>query len=167
MNPIIVLLILLLVGGFAILLAVANRDPKDYDERQRIVHGKAYMASFWVFTLVTLVIAVVQTFMEIQWLGTLSVLVCGLIPAMTVHAIVCIHGDAYEKRGVKQRTTALCMALLILTYGIIVLIDDKPLYLNGELTSGGIYLMAAIAYVIILAAYGIRWLRSRKSEDSE
>ena len=49
MNPIIVLLILLLVGGFAILLAVANRDPKDYDERQRIVHGKAYTAAFWVF----------------------------------------------------------------------------------------------------------------------
>lgn len=43
MSPFFLILILILLAGFAILLAIAGRDPKDYDERQRIVHGRAYM----------------------------------------------------------------------------------------------------------------------------
>jgi len=167
MSPMIVILLLVLVGGFALLLAFAGRDPKDYDERQRIVHGRAYMAAFWVFLLSTFGIAIAQMIAGTNWLGTLSILVVGMLLALTVHSVVCICGDAYEKRGVKQRTTAICMSLLILTYGVIVLIDDKPLYWDGELTSGGIYLIAGAAYVIILAAYGLKWLHSRRRGGEE
>ncbi len=159
--------VLVLVLAFGLLLVAAGRDPRDYDERQRQVHGKAYAVAFWSFACSTILFALVQMLVGAEWLNTLSVLMAGLILSITVFSVVCVAGDAYEKRGVKRFRAAGGVAMLILINGINVLVRGNPLYENGGFTSSGLYLMLAGSYVIVLASYVLKWLHSRRCGNRE
>ena len=156
------ILIILIVIAFAVVLAAAGRDKADYDERQRQVQLRAYRAAFWVFLAFVLGFGLIELFVG-EILETLSVALAGMILSLTLHALICICGDAYLKlKASRPRFLALTTLILLLYLCNVLFFQDGP-WLHGDQFSGrSIYLLTAGHFLVVDVAYFARYLYDRR-----
>ncbi len=162
------------LSGIAIVLIVflikrvTRGKDKDFDERQTAARGKAFQYAFFTTALGELFYVCLEAggivFADTS-IGPLLPVILGL----AVFAVTAVANDAYLSLRESPRS-AFLFPLIILA---INLLAGIPKLLNGEvfvdgiLTFGGLNLVMAALFAVLLAAVVIHWFRGRRGEGAE
>ena len=159
--------ILLVLLAAMILLAVADRNRCDYDERQRRVQGMAYKAAFFTQALVTVALSAAQEVCGHAWFNMLSLILVGLILSIGVFAVICVCGDAYA--AIHQRPGSIYLSFGLLIVAQLLPLTSQPLELmmQGKFTPTAMRLLVVAVLLVILIVYTAKRILERRQGAQE
>lgn len=132
----------------------------DYDERQILARGRAFMWGF--FTLMLCLMAYGFTDMLIEpWCDTLTGCVICICVSLLVFASICIRQDAFAGIGrnrKRNQTVLLVLTLVNLMFGVSHVIDGDLLR-EGLLCFRSVNLIVGVTTGLVLLVYWLHGLR--------
>lgn len=153
-----------------LLLFFAKKDVSrghEFDERQEIVRGKAFMYGFFIM-IVYYGIAALCTMCDIVIPLEMEVLLfVGIMIGILLFACYCVWKDAYFSLNEKKKT-------LIAAFGIIGLADiligiynllDSLIIENGKMNYRGLPFLCGAMMVVLLITVAVKTVCDRKNEE--
>lgn len=139
----------------------------EYDERQKMVRGKAYGAAFFTLMCYLPVNAAVNICWRPWTVSGIDSLI-GLFLSVAVFIVCAIRGDAYFSLQEKPRTfKMLCLVVIACQIPNIVMTavqDDDSFLTDGLLNSNCLSVACVIVFIVALVAL---LLHNRVREDGE
>ena len=138
----------------------------DYDERQILARGRAFMWGF--FTLMLCLMAYGFTDMLIEpWCDTLTGCIICICVSLLVFASICIRQDAFAGIGrnrKRNQTVLLVLTLANLFFGARNLMEGD-IVVDGLLTFRSVSLIVGATTGVVLLMYWLHGLRDRGAEE--
>lgn len=138
------------------------RGMNDYDERQILARGRAFMWGFFSLMICLMVYGLTDMLME-PWCDTLTGCIICICVSLLVFASICIRQDAFA--GIGQKRKRNLMVLLVLTlanllFGVTHIIDGDLLR-DGVLSFRSVSLIVGATTGIVLVVYYVHGLHER------
>ena len=138
----------------------------DYDERQILARGRAFMWGF--FTLMLCLMAYGFTDMLIEpWCDTLTGCIICICVSLLVFASICIRQDAFAGIGKNRKrnlTVLLVLTLANMFFGV-ENITGGDVVRDGLLTFRSVSLIVGATTGVVLLIYWLHGLRDRGEEE--
>ena len=131
-----------------------------YDERQKVAIGKAYRDGFWAMLAAGAVAFVLYELGIFEKYVDVMMVVAGFI-GLEVYIVGCIMRDAYIGLNDNAKRWTIVLAVIAVINGLVVAVN----IINHTGMDVWVNLVAGIFVVIALAAYFIRTLMTKRSED--
>lgn len=134
----------------------------DYDERQILARGRAFMWGFFSLMICLMVYGLTDMLME-PWCDTLTGCIICICVSLLVFASICIRQDAFAGIGQKRKrnlTVLLVLTLANLLFGVTHIIDGDLLR-DGVLSFRSVSLIVGITTGIVLVVYYVHGLHER------
>lgn len=138
------------------------RGMNDYDERQILARGRAFMWGFFSLMICLMVYGLTDMLME-PWCDTLTGCIICICVSLLVFASICIRQDAFAGIGQKRKrnlTVLLVLTLANLLFGVTHIIDGDLLR-DGVLSFRSVSLIVGITTGIVLVVYYVHGLHER------
>lgn len=134
----------------------------DYDERQVLARGRAFMWGFFSLMICLMVYGLADMLIE-PWCDTLTGCIICICVSLLVFAVICIRKDAFAGIGQKRKrnlTVLLVLTLANLLFGVSHIIDGDLLR-DGVLSFHSVSLIVGITTGIVLVVYYVHGLCGR------
>lgn len=134
----------------------------DYDERQILARGRAFMWGFFSLMICLMVYGLTDMLIE-PWCDTLTGCIICICVSLLVFAVICIRQDAFAGIGQKRKrnlTVLLVLTLANLLFGVSHIIDGDLLR-DGVLSFRSVSLIVGITTGIVLVVYFVHGLCGR------
>lgn len=134
----------------------------DYDERQILARGRAFMWGFFSLMICLMVYGLTDMLIE-PWCDTLTGCIICICVSLIVFAVICIRQDAFAGIGQNRKrnlTILLVITLANLLFGVSHIID-------GDLLRGGVLSFRSVSLIVgattglVLLVYWFHGLRDR------
>lgn len=138
------------------------REMNDYDERQILARGRAFMWGFFSLMICLMVYGLTDMLIE-PWCDTLTGCIICICVSLLVFAVICIRQDAFAGIGQKRKrnlTVLLVLTLANLLFGVSHIIDGDLLR-DGVLSFRSVSLIVGITTGIVLVVYFVHGLCGR------
>ena len=161
---------IVIIVALGVFLIVRKKcGPSKYDERQQLIRGNAYKASFWVLTAYLLLNGLLQVATGIEWADLMTSSFIGVCIAITVFVVLCIRNDAYFPVNVRPKfyvVLFLVFAGVDLALGLFNLsVSDSPLLTDGKLNYHIMSFVVAAMFLAVLAAILVRSVKAKKNGE--
>jgi len=134
--------------------------PPKYDERQMLVRGQAYRATFWVLVAYLCISGFFSLIAGTEWADGVTSPFIGVCLAITVFVVICIKKDAYFPVNQQPRFYIVLFGIIIpvnLATGIIRLVNESDsFFTNGALNYNVMPFIICVMFSVILATLIIR-----------
>lgn len=134
----------------------------DYDERQILARGRAFMWGFFSLMICLMVYGLTDMLIE-PWCDTLTGCIICICVSLIVFAVICIRQDAFAGIGQKRKrnlTVLLVLTAANLLFGVSHIIDGDLLR-NGVLSFRSVSLIVGATTGLVLLVYWFHGLRDR------
>ncbi len=134
----------------------------DYDERQILARGRAFMWGFFSLMICLMVYGLTDMLIE-PWCDTLTGCIICICVALIVFAVICIRQDAFAGIGQKRKrnlTVLLVLTAANLLFGVSHIIDGDLLR-DGVLSFRSVSLIVGATTGLVLLVYWFHGLRDR------
>lgn len=134
----------------------------DYDERQILARGRAFMWGFFSLMICLMVYGLTDMLIEL-WCDTLTGCIICICVSLIVFAVICIRQDAFAGIGQKRKrnlTVLLVLTAANLLFGVSHIIDGDLLR-DGLLSFRSVSLIVGATTGIVLLVYWLHGLRER------
>lgn len=134
----------------------------DYDERQILARGRAFMWGFFSLMICLMVYGLTDMLIE-PWCDTLTGCIICICVSLIVFAVICIRQDAFAGIGQKRKrnlTVLLVLTAANLLFGVSHIIDGDLLR-NGLLSFRSVSLIVGATTGLVLLVYWFHGLRDR------
>ena len=138
------------------------RKMNDYDERQILARGRAFMWGFFSLMICLMVYGLTDMLIE-PWCDTLTGCIICICVSLIVFAVICIRQDAFAGIGQKRKrnlTVLLVLTAANLLFGVSHIIDGDLLR-NGVLSFRSVSLIVGATTGLVLLVYWFHGLRDR------
>lgn len=138
------------------------RKMNDYDERQILARGRAFMWGFFSLMICLMVYGLTDMLIE-PWCDTLTGCIICICVSLIVFAVICIRQDAFAGIGQKRKrnlTVLLVLTAANLLFGVSHIIDGDLLR-NGLLSFRSVSLIVGATTGLVLLVYWFHGLRDR------
>ena len=143
---------------------VFNRD--EYDERQVLARGRAFMWGFFTLMICLMVYGMLDMLID-RWCDTLTGCIICICAALLVFASICIKQDAFAGIGRNRKrnlTVLLVLTLANLFFGARNLMEGD-IVVDGLLTFRSVSLIVGAMTGVVLLMYWLHGLRDRGAEE--
>ena len=147
-----------------VLYMVFNRD--EYDERQVLARGRAFMWGFFTLMICLMVYGMLDMLID-RWCDTLTGCIICICAALLVFASICIKQDAFAGIGRNRKrnlTVLLVLTLANLFFGARSLMEGDVV-VDGLLTFRSVSLIVGAMMGVVLLMYWLHGLRDRGAEE--
>ena len=147
-----------------VLYMVFNRD--EYDERQVLARGRAFMWGFFTLMICLMVYGMLDMLID-RWCDTLTGCIICICAALLVFASICIKQDAFAGIGrnrKRNQTVLLVLTLANLFFGARSLMEGDVV-VDGLLTFRSVSLIVGAMMGVVLLMYWLHGLRDRGAEE--
>ena len=162
---------ILAIGIFVVAVAVGiltariKKAAYDYDERQLMAQGRAYMWGFFTIFTYTVLYPLVTMVAGRELMETDVALFLGIELGLAVFSVYCIWKDAYfDVHSTRTLTGVVLVTLTQGAFGIPAALDGN-LVVDGKLSFSALHLSIFILCLIILGNYGLKKALTRREED--
>lgn len=134
----------------------------DYDERQILARGRAFMWGFFSLMICLMVYGLTDMLIE-PWCDTLTGCIICICVSLIVFAVICIRQDAFAGIGQKRKrnlTVLLVLTTANLLFGVSHIIDGDLLR-DGLLSFRSVSLIVGATTGLVLLVYWFHGLRDR------
>ncbi len=134
----------------------------DYDERQILARGRAFMWGFFSLMICLMVYGLTDMLIE-PWCDTLTGCIICICVSLIVFAVICIRQDAFAGIGQKRKrnlTVLLVLTAANLLFGVSHIIDGDLLR-DGLLSFRSVSLIVGATTGLVLLVYWFHGLRDR------
>ena len=134
----------------------------DYDERQILARGRAFMWGFFSLMICLMVYGLTDMLIE-RWCDTLTGCIICICVSLIVFAVICIRQDAFAGIGQKRKrnlTVLLVLTAANLLFGVSHIIDGDLLR-DGLLSFRSVSLIVGATTGLVLLVYWFHGLRDR------
>lgn len=134
----------------------------DYDERQILARGRAFMWGFFSLMICLMVYGLTDMLIE-PWCDTLTGCIICICVSLIVFAVICIRQDAFAGIGQKRKrnlTVLLVLTAANLFFGVSHIIDGDLLR-DGLLSFRSVSLIVGATTGLVLLVYWFHGLRDR------
>lgn len=134
----------------------------DYDERQILARGRAFMWGFFSLMICLMVYGLTDMLIE-RWCDTLTGCIICICVSLIVFAVICIRQDAFAGIGQKRKrnlTVLLVLTAANLLFGVSHIIDGDLLR-DGVLSFRSVSLIVGATTGLVLLVYWFHGLRDR------
>ncbi len=134
----------------------------DYDERQILARGRAFMWGFFSLMICLMVYGLTDMLIE-PWCDTLTGCIICICVSLIVFAVICIRQDAFAGIGQKRKrnlTVLLVLTAANLFFGVSHIIDGDLLR-DGVLSFRSVSLIVGATTGLVLLVYWFHGLRDR------
>lgn len=134
----------------------------DYDERQILARGRAFMWGFFSLMICLMVYGLTDMLIE-PWCDTLTGCIICICVSLSVFAVICIRQDAFAGIGQKRKrnlTVLLVLTAANLLFGVSHIIDGDLLR-DGLLSFRSVSLIVGATTGLVLLVYWFHGLRDR------
>lgn len=134
----------------------------DYDERQILARGRAFMWGFFSLMICLMVYSLTDMLIE-PWCDTLTGCIICICVSLIVFAVICIRQDAFAGIGQKRKrnlTVLLVLTAANLLFGVSHIIDGDLLR-DGLLSFRSVSLIVGATTGLVLLVYWFHGLRDR------
>ena len=134
----------------------------DYDERQILARGRAFMWGFFSLMICLMVYGLTDMLIE-PWCDTLTGCIICICVSLIVFAVICIRQDAFAGIGQKRKrnlTVLLVLTAANLLFGVSHIIDGDLLR-DGVLSFRSVSLIVGATTGMVLLVYWFHGLRDR------
>ena len=134
----------------------------DYDERQILARGRAFMWGFFSLMICLMVYGLTDMLIE-PWCDTLTGCIICICVALIVFAVICIRQDAFAGIGQKRKrnlTVLLVLTAANLLFGVSHIIDGDLLR-DVVLSFRSVSLIVGATTGLVLLVYWFHGLRDR------
>ena len=138
------------------------RGMNDYDERQILARGRAFMWGFFSLMICLMVYGLTDMLIE-PWCDTLTGCIICICVSLLVFASICIRQDAFAGIGRNRKrnlTVLLVLTAANLLFGVSHIIDGDLLR-DGVLSFRSANLIVGITTGIVLVVYFVHGLCDR------
>ena len=138
------------------------RKMNDYDERQILARGRAFMWGFFSLMICLMVYGLTDMLIE-PWCDTLTGCIICICVSLIVFAVICIRQDAFAGIGQKRKrnlTVLLVLTAANLFFGVSHIIDGDLLR-DGVLSFRSVSLIVGATTGLVLLVYWFHGLRDR------
>lgn len=138
------------------------RKMNDYDERQILARGRAFMWGFFSLMICLMVYGLTDMLIE-PWCDTLTGCIICICVSLIVFAVICIRQDAFAGIGQKRKrnlTVLLVLTAANLLFGVSHIIDGDLLR-DGVLSFRSVSLIVGATTGLVLLVYWFHGLRDR------
>ena len=138
------------------------RKMNDYDERQILARGRAFMWGFFSLMICLMVYGLTDMLIE-PWCYTLTGSIICICVSLIVFAVICIRQDAFAGIGQKRKrnlTVLLVLTAANLFFGVSHIIDGDLLR-DGVLSFRSVSLIVGATTGLVLLVYWFHGLRDR------
>lgn len=139
-----------------------------FDERQRIVQGKAYKYGFFILMVYNLVLGIFDSCLDIRYADMGTEMVLGVIISVTVVAVYSIWNDGYFSLNEN-------IVRVLVGFGFFLLINLGLGFYNlrfGSIVKNGIltfyclsFFTSLMIFVIMIIA-GVKYISDKKDEEA-
>ena len=143
---------------------VFNRD--EYDERQVLARGRAFMWGFFTLMICLMVYGMLDMLID-RWCDTLTGCIIRICVALLVFASICIKQDAFAGIGKNRKrnlTVLLVLTLANMFFGV-ENITGGDVVRDGLLTFRSVSLIVGATTGVVLLIYWLHGLRDRGEEE--
>ncbi len=143
---------------------VFNKD--EYDERQVLARGRAFMWGFFTLMICLMVYGMMDMLIG-RWCDTLTGCIICICAALLVFASICIKQDAFAGIGrnrKRNQTVLLVLTLANLLFGAGNLMEGE-IVVDGLLTFRSVSLIVGVMTGVVLLMYWLHGLRDRGTEE--
>ena len=143
---------------------VFNRD--EYDERQVLARGRAFMWGFFTLMICLMVYGMLDMLID-RWCDTLAGCIICICVALLVFASICIKQDAFAGIGKNRKrnlTVLLVLTLANMFFGV-ENITGGDVVRDGLLTFRSVSLIVGATTGVVLLIYWLHGLRDRGEEE--
>ena len=161
-----ILMYVVIVG--CVVWSYAPKEKRPHlDERQVAAQGRAYRCAFWVVLVYYLLYFFLDLLGLMGWCEPRVLLLFGVIVGFTVWLTICIISDAYAA-GSSNTKNASGWTCAVFTWSSALLgFSDQPFIQDGVLTLQALRIGFALSYLVLSAAFFIRYRMDKKSEREE
>lgn len=163
-SGIIVALIVLLITIFR----QKDRAKQEFDERQKLMRGKASAAGMWTAMGGCAVVGLASVF-DVSFcpIGIAMFLVIEV--TVMVFVLVAIHYDAYFgfKANIKRQYTGLALFFVLMVMNVYTSAESNGFFSDGKMTVAWLHLTAAVMYAVLFAALFIHKRANREEKCEE
>lgn len=141
-----------------------NRD--EYDERQVLARGRAFMWGFFTLMICLMVYGMLDMLID-RWCDTLTGCIICICVALLVFASICIKQDAFAGIGKNRKrnlTVLLVLTLANMFFGV-ENITGGDVVRDGLLTFRSVSLIVGATTGVVLLIYWLHGLRDRGEEE--
>lgn len=143
---------------------VSSPKRRDYDERQRQMHGVACKWGFYTLISLLLGYAAMSSFLPVE--TSIAIILC-VVVATGVYGGICIATDAYV--SMRNNFKLLCVSFSLigisnLALGVLRILDGSIIR-DGRLSIHSANLACGALMFVLLAMLVIHRLRGRRSEE--
>lgn len=138
------------------------RKMNDYDERQILARGRAFMWGFFSLMICLMVYGLADMLIE-PWCDTLTGCIICICVSLIVFAVICIRQDAFAGIGQNRKrnlTVLLVLTVANLLFGASHIIDGDMLE-DGLLCFRSVSLIVGATTGLVLLVYWLHGLRGR------
>lgn len=138
------------------------RKMNDYDERQILARGRAFMWGFFSLMICLMVYGLTDMLIE-RWCDTLTGCIICICVSLIVFAVICIRQDAFAGIGQKRKrnlTVLLVLTAANLLFGVSHIFDGDLLR-DGLLSFRSVSLIVGATTGLVLLVYWFHGLRDR------
>lgn len=138
------------------------RKMNDYDERQILARGRAFMWGFFSLMICLMVYGLTDMLIE-PWCDTLTGCIICICVSLIVFAVICIRQDAFAGIGQKRKrnlTVLLVLTAANLLFGVSHIFDGDLLR-DGLLSFRSVSLIVGATTGLVLLVYWFHGLRDR------
>lgn len=148
------------------------KGKKRYDERQLVAQGVAYKWAFWTVAGYEAIYGILNTYMsKVDAFAFFNQPLNGLLGiflGVTVYGIVCVVKDAYMSMYENPKTVTVTLGIVALANLLpSISVMKKGLIVNGVWNLNLINLYAAVALLVVLAAFWIKLAMNKIDEEEE
>ena len=143
---------------------VFNRD--EYDERQVLARGRAFMWGFFTLMICLMVYGMLDMLID-RWCDTLTGCIICICVSLLVFASICIRQDAFAGIGKNRKrnlTVLLVLTLANMFFGV-ENITGGDVVRDGLLTFRSVSLIVGATTGVVLLIYWLHGLRDRGEEE--
>lgn len=163
-SGIIVALIVLLITIFR----QKDRAKQEFDERQKLMRGKASAAGMWTAMGGCAVVGLASVF-DVSFcpIGIAMFLVIEV--TVMVFVLVAVHYDAYIgfKANTKRKYTGLALLFVLMVMNVYTSAQSNGFFSDGKMTVAWLHLTAAVMYAVLFAALFIHERANREEKCEE
>ena len=138
----------------------------DYDERQILARGRAFMWGFFTLMICLMVYGMLDMLID-RWCDTLTGCIICICVSLLVFASICIRQDAFAGIGKNRKrnlTVLLVLTLANMFFGV-ENITGGDVVRDGLLTFRSVSLIVGATTGVVLLIYWLHGLRDRGEEE--